>query len=106
MQEDQKLDAKSERASGKSGSAEEIGFGLAQKDKSNDGKNAVGGREGGRQERLERGGERRGRDESGTGERRQERTGGLVWDMRDTEGMAMSNGRGRTGEEMSQGGRC
>lgn len=32
MDEDKKLDAKTERASGKSGSVEEIGFGLTQKD--------------------------------------------------------------------------
>lgn len=49
MEEDKKLDAKTERASGKSGSVEEIGFGLAQKDKRNEGKEEVGGSEGGRQ---------------------------------------------------------
>ncbi len=55
-----KLHAKTERASGKSGSVEEIGFGLAQKDKSNEGKEAVGGSEGGRQ-RCWRGGRTEGR---------------------------------------------
>ncbi len=49
MEEEKELGAKTESASGKSGSAEEIGFGLTQKDKGNEGKEAVGGSEGGRQ---------------------------------------------------------
>lgn len=49
MEEEKKLDAKTESASGKSGSVEEIGFGLTQKDKRNEGKEVVGGSEGGRQ---------------------------------------------------------
>lgn len=40
--------------SGKSGSVEEIGFGLAQWDKRNEGSMGAGGHEGGKAERLER----------------------------------------------------
>lgn len=47
MVKDKKLDTKTERTSGKSGSVEKIGFGLAQK-KRNEGKEEVEGREGGR----------------------------------------------------------
>lgn len=48
-----KLEARTDRTSGKSGSVEEIGFGLAQWDKRNGGSVGVGGREGGKAERLE-----------------------------------------------------
>lgn len=48
MVKDKKLDTKTERTSGKSGSVEKIGFGLAQKNRRNEGKEEVEGREGGR----------------------------------------------------------
>lgn len=67
MVKDKKLDTKTERTSGKSGSVEKIGFGLAQK-KRNEGKEEVEGREGGRV---------RGGRAVGTGEGRKDR--GIRW---------------------------
>lgn len=69
MVKDKKLDTKTERTSGKSGSVEKIGFGLAQKNRTNEGKEEVEGHEGGR-------GSTGGRA-VGTGEGRKDR--GIRW---------------------------
>lgn len=53
MVQDIKLDAKTETSSGKRGSVEEIGFGLAQRDRRNEGNEEVEESEGGRQKGLE-----------------------------------------------------
>lgn len=57
MVKDKKLDTKTERTSGKSGSVEKIGFGLAQKNRRNEGKEEEEGCEGGRGECSEEGGQ-------------------------------------------------
>ena len=58
MEEDKKPDVTNERVSGKSGSVEEIGFGLSQKDRRNEVEEAMVGIEGGRQrEKAEEGGQ-------------------------------------------------
>lgn len=48
-----KLEARTDSMSGKSGSVEEIGFGLVRWDKRNGGSMGAGGRESGKAERLE-----------------------------------------------------